>query len=40
VALSQIPGRLPEAIAQLEEDLRLQPDPELRRATDHLRAGR
>jgi hypothetical protein len=40
VALSQVPGRLPEAIRQLEAAYRLHPDPELRQTLDRLRNGR
>jgi len=37
VALSGIPGRLPEAVHHLEEADRLRPDPELERAIAQLR---
>jgi len=40
VALSNVPGRLPEALEHLEAALRLKPDPELQRKVDQLRAGR
>jgi hypothetical protein len=39
VALSGIPGRLPEALRHLEAAERLKPDPELERAIARLRAG-
>ena len=38
MALSGIPGRLPDALRHLEEADRLRPDPELEQAIAHLRA--
>jgi len=38
VALSQLPGRIPEAIAHLEAAERIQPDPEIRQMVQKLRA--
>jgi hypothetical protein len=37
--LSQIPGRLPEAISHYEAALRIRPDPQLQQKVDRLRAG-
>lgn len=39
VALSQMPGRLPEAITQIEAALRLKPDPEGQKLLDQMRAA-
>ena len=36
VALSQLPGRIPDAIAQLEAAERIQPDPEVRQMLEKL----
>jgi tetratricopeptide (TPR) repeat protein len=36
IALSEIPGRKPEAIRHLEAALRLKPDPEIRKMLDRL----
>jgi hypothetical protein len=38
LALSGIPGRLPDALRHLEEADRLSPDPEREQAIAHLRA--
>ncbi|MGA7242993.1 MAG: tetratricopeptide repeat protein, partial [Terracidiphilus sp.] len=38
MALSGIPGRLPDALRHLEEADRLRPDPKLEQAIAHLRA--
>jgi hypothetical protein len=38
LALSNIPGRLPDALHHLEEADRLRPDPELEQTIAHLRA--
>jgi len=37
IALSQIPGRLPAAIAQFEAALSIKPDAEVRRTLNELR---
>ena len=39
-ALSQMPGHLPDAIAQYEAALRIRPDPKLQQLVNRLRAGR
>jgi hypothetical protein len=38
--LSQVPGRLPEAISHLEAAQRIRPIPEVQQAIERLRAGR
>jgi protein O-mannosyl-transferase len=36
LALSQLPGRIPDAIAHLEAAERIQPDPEVRQMVEKL----
>jgi tetratricopeptide (TPR) repeat protein len=39
IALSRIPGRMPEAITHLEAALRIKPDPEVRRILTEIKQG-